>query len=179
MDEPLVPLADMHPEIESELRRRGARQLNLYRALSSSPDLARAWLAFIWTLRDDCRTPRPLRELMILRTAVRHASCYEWAHHAAMARAEGVPESRIDAVKRWPSSADEFAAEERTVLELADAICDGTVPDALAAASLESFGPQGHVELVVTAAAYVMVPRVLDGLRVPLEEGVVRAHEGP
>ncbi len=170
--EPAVPLADLTPDVEETLAGRGARQLNLYRALSTAPDLARAWLAFVWSVRDDCRTPRALRELVILRTAVHSASRYEWVHHVVMARTAGVTDLQIDAVKRWPRSAEELSGNERIALELADAVCAGKVPDEVVAHSIGAFGPAGHVELVVTAALYTMVPRVLDGLRVPIEEGL-------
>jgi alkylhydroperoxidase family enzyme len=151
------------------LHDRGARQLNLYRALSSSPEVVRAWLGFIWSLRDDLvATPRPLRELMILRTAVRHASAYEWHHHRLMASELG--EEKLVAVANWPE-AEVFDDDERTVLALADAICDGEVPGRLAHEVEQRFGSRGLVELAVTAGAYVMVPRVLLALGVEIESG--------
>jgi alkylhydroperoxidase family enzyme len=162
-----APLAELPEDVAETLRARGARQLNLYRALSSSPEVVRAWLGYIWSLRDDCvATPRPLRELVILRTAVRHASPYEWHHHRLMAAELG--EEKIAGVARWRDSAA-FDAGERAALELADAVCDGQVQGEVARAVAERFGDRGLVELAVTAAAYVMVPRVLSALGVQLE----------
>jgi alkylhydroperoxidase family enzyme len=164
-----APLAQLPADVAQVLHDRGARQTNLYRALASSPEVVRAWLGFIWSLRDDLvATPRLLRELMILRTAVRHASAYEWHHHRLMA--DGLGEAKLAAVAEWRQSAV-FDEDERTVLALADAICDGEVPGSLAREVARRFGDRGLVELAVTAGAYVMVPRVLSALGVGIEPG--------
>jgi alkylhydroperoxidase family enzyme len=164
-----APLARLPPDVARALHARGARQVNLYRALSSSPEVVRGWLGFIWSLRDDLvATPRLLRELMILRTAIRHGSAYEWHHHHLMAAELG--EEKLAAVAGW-QEAEAFDEGERTVLALADAICDGEVPASLAREVARRFGDRGLVELAVTAGAYVMVPRVLSALGVEIESG--------
>jgi len=163
-----VPLAPIPADIEEALRARGATQLNLYRALANSPALTRAWLGFLWAVRDDCNTPRSLRELVILRTAAQHESAYEWHHHEAMALAAGVAPAKVAAVRSWEVSGV-FDDAERSVLALTDAICSGGVPEEVWLEVASRFDAEGLVELVVTAATYVMVPRVLDALAVPIE----------
>ena len=54
-------------------------------------------------------------------------------------------------------------------LALTDALVEGRVPDEVNATIDEYFGPQARVELTLTAAFYCAVPRLLDGLRVPVE----------
>jgi 4-carboxymuconolactone decarboxylase len=169
-----VPPAELPEEVASMLAGRKAAQLNLYRALANSPAVVRAWRDFIWALRDDCKTSKSLREIAILRTAVRHSSEYEWLHHVSMALAAGVPERVVASVGRWldePTLTD----DQRLVLELADAVCDGHVAQQLAERAVERFGAESYVELVVTIATYVMVPRVLDALGVPTEQGAASA----
>ena len=161
-------LGEIPADVAKVLSDRGAKQLNLYRALSHSPELVRAWMDFIWKLRDDCQTPRSLRELVILRTAVRHASPYEWHHHVAMAEAAGVNAVQIAEIENWTMSSA-FDGTERAALALTDAICDGTVSPEDRAAAVRSFDERALVEVALTAAAYVMVPRVLSALAVPLE----------
>ncbi|HVC15111.1 MAG TPA: carboxymuconolactone decarboxylase family protein [Acidimicrobiales bacterium] len=172
MDTRAVPLADLPDQVAGLLRDRGAAQINLYKALANSPAMVDAWRHFLWDLRDRCRSPRSHREIAILRTAVRSRSDYEWVHHVQMARSAGVSDEQIAAVKVWPRSEGVFNPEEELVLELADALVDGAVPDALVDRAVRWWGPETYVELVVTTSAYVMVPRVLDGLRVPLEAAV-------
>ncbi len=164
-----VAPAELPEDVEGFLARRGAAQVNLYRALANSPDLVRAWRSFLWCLRDRCDSPRSIRELVVLRCALRHASEYEWAHHAAMARAAGVSEEQIASVMGRPD-APCFSAGEQLALELTDAVCDGAVSDDLAARAVDQLSSKVYVELALTAAAYAMAARVLDALGVPLED---------
>lgn len=146
----------------------GARQVNLYRSLAAAPELLEAWIDWAWALRDRCVTPRDLRELVVLRTAVLARSPYEWHQHERMASDAGLTPERIAAVAAWQVS-DLFDPRERAVLALTDAVVAGGVPDAVLDALAEHVDERGRLELVLTAAFYVMVPRVLDALRVPLE----------
>lgn len=166
---PALPLRDPHPAAAEKIAQLGARQLNLYRALANAPDLLDAWLQFAWSLRDDCTTPRALRELMILRTASVMRSEYEWHQHRDMARSAGMPSEKVDAVSAWQTS-DSYSDQERVALMLTDAMLTGHVNDSVQEELARTFSDQERVELVATAGFYAMVPRVLDALRVPIEE---------
>jgi alkylhydroperoxidase family enzyme len=124
---------------------------------------------FAWTLRDGCRTPRGVRELLILRGAQLFGSEYEWTHHVRMARAAGVTEEQLEELARWRESGA-FTPPERAALALAEASMEGPVPDEVDAELARHFDDAERVELALTAAFYAMVPRVLEALRVPLEE---------
>jgi 4-carboxymuconolactone decarboxylase len=165
-----IPLTSLPEWVNALLSSRKATQLNLYRALSNSPEAVESWLYFLWSLRDDFVTQRALRELLILRVAVRECSDYEWHHHVGMARAAGLRLEKIAAV--GDPSAVAFDETDRLVLQLADAISSGRVSDEIAAKAAGRLGARAYVELCVTAAAYVMTARVLDALNVPLEDGV-------
>lgn len=115
--------------------------------------------------------PRALRELMIVRLAVASGSEYELVHHTAMALAAGVTEAQLEALPVWRSS-ELFSELERAALAYGEAVFDGDVPDAVAAEAGRHFSEAELVELTVTAGFYSMVPRVLEALRVPLEEGL-------
>ena len=164
-----LPLRNPHPSAAEKIDRLGARQLNLYRALANAPDLLDAWLRFAWSLRDDCTTPRALRELMILRTASVMRSEYEWHQHREMARRAGVAADQVDAIPAWQTSTC-YSARERVALMLTDAMLTGHVNDRVQDELARHFSDQERVELVATAGFYAMVPRVLDALRVPIEE---------
>lgn len=169
-----LPPAELPDEVDELLRERGAAQVNLYRALANSPELVVAWTHFIWTLRDVPTAPRSLRELVILRTAVRHASAYEWQHHVTMARRAGVTEDQIAHVHDFEVGC--FGYLERAALEVTDAVCDCVMPDEIAARAVALLGVRSYVEVCLTAAAYSMVPRVLQALGVSLEPEVTGAR---
>lgn len=166
--EPVIPLVELAGPLGERVAALGARQVNLYRSIAHTPALLDAWIDFAWALRRECVTPRTLRELMILRTAIVMRSEYEWHQHRQMAADAGVPAAQVEALAAWQTSA-EFDEHERAALSLTDAMLTGNVPDAVHDVLARLFSEQERVELVLTAGFYAMVPRVLDALRVPVE----------
>jgi alkylhydroperoxidase family enzyme len=166
-----VPLAGFEPQLEKRLAELWGAPPNLYRALANHPALAAAWTEFSRMLRYDSRTPRALRELVILRGAQLMRSEYEWAQHLPMARKAGVREAQIAALSEWRTSR-EFDEREKAALELAEAVSNGRVSDELYARVTRHFDHHDYVELAAVAAFYAMVGRMLDAMGVPLDEDV-------
>jgi alkylhydroperoxidase family enzyme len=166
---PRVPLADFEPVLKKHLEELwGGAPPNLYKQLANHPRVIAAWNQFARTLRHESRTPRALRELMILRGAQLMNSEYEWAQHLKMARKTGVREAQIEALAAWQKS-NEFDAREKAAIGLAEAVTQGHVPDDVYAEAMRHFDHQDYVELAVTAAFYAMVGRMLDAMHVQLE----------
>jgi alkylhydroperoxidase family enzyme len=164
-------MARFEPALQKKLEELWGEPVNLYRALGNHPALVAAWTEFFRALRHDSRTARGLRELMILRAAWLARSEYEWAQHLKMARNAGVREAQIDALANW-RAASCFDERERAALALADAVTAGSVPDAVYAEVSRHFGHAEYVELCLTAAAYAMVQRVLEAIRVELDDDI-------
>ena len=163
-----ISLAQLPDDVATRVQQTGVQQVNLYRALAHAPRLLEAWIDFAWALRERCDTPRPLRELLILRTAQRALSQYEWHQHRRMAAEAGVDEHKVAELAMWRTSSA-FTEAERAALALTDALIDGDVPDEVNDTLSKHFGSQARVELTLTAAFYCAVPRLLDALRVPVE----------
>jgi AhpD family alkylhydroperoxidase len=166
---PRVPPADFEPALRKRLEELWGTPPNLYKQLANHPKVIAAWNEFARTLRHDSRTPRALRELMILRGAQVMNSEYEWAQHLKMARKAGVREAQIASLAAWKAS-DEFNAREKAALGLAEAVTQGHVPDDVYAEAMRHFDHHDYVELAVTAAFYAMVGRMLDAMHVQLED---------
>jgi AhpD family alkylhydroperoxidase len=167
-------MADFEPGLKKRLEELWGEPVNLYRALGNHPKLAAAWTEFANSIRHDSRTPRKLRELMILRTAQLARSHYEWAQHLKMARKAGVSEQQIDELEAWRESRH-FDARERAALALTEGVMAGDVTDEIYRRAAEHFGPSEYVELCLTAAFYAMVSRMLDAMRVELDPDI-REH---
>jgi alkylhydroperoxidase family enzyme len=166
---PRVPLADFEPALKKHLEELwGGTPPNLYKQLANHPKVIAAWNQFARTLRHESRTPRALRELMILRGAQLMRSEYEWAQHLKMARKAGVREAQIAALAAWKKS-NEFDAKEKAAIGVAEAVTQGHVTDDVYAEAMRHFDHQDYVELAVTAAFYAMVGRMLDAMHVQLE----------
>lgn len=165
---PRVPLAEFEPATKKRLEALWGTPPNLYRALANHPALVAAWTEFARTIRYDSRTPRALRELVILRGAQLMKSEYEWAQHLKMARNAGVREEQIENLASW-RTASCFDSREKAALALAEEVTNGRVTDATHAEVLKHFDTQDFVELSLTAAFYAMVGRMLDAMQVQLE----------
>lgn len=168
---PLVP-ADSDDDVVAAVFARfadeGRTPIALYRVLAHAPAVLRGYSGLAQALRYDAATPRALRELLVLRTAQRTGSAYEWAHHVPMARQAGVREAQVEALDRWPES-DEFDRGERAVLRLADELHDVALSDEGFAELRACFPPGEVVELVLAASFYQAVARLLQGFDVEVE----------
>jgi len=164
-----VPSAEFEPKLAKRLEELWGRPVNLYRALGNHPALVAAWTEFANSIRHESRTPRVLRELMILRSGQLQRSEYEWAQHLKMARKAGVREAQIESLANWRDS-KEFDARERAALLLTEAVTAGAVSDADYAEVSKIFSHSEYVELCITAAFYCMVGRMLDAMRVELDD---------
>ncbi|KTD24536.1 MULTISPECIES: carboxymuconolactone decarboxylase family protein [Legionella] len=161
--------AEINAKTTARINELGGKPINLYRILANQPDMLDAWLEFAYSLRLSAKTPRYLRELMILRTAQLQNSAYEWHQHRKMAHTVGVEEYQIAELPMWESS-DAFNAKEKAVLGLTEAIVNGQVSETTHSAAAQHFTAAEMIELVMTASFYAMVPRVLNALDVPIEE---------
>jgi alkylhydroperoxidase family enzyme len=168
---PRTPLADFEPAMKQRLEKLWGTPPNLYHCLANHPRLVAAWSDFSRALRHDTRTPRALRELVILRGAQLMRSEYEWAQHLPMARQAGVSEAQIKDLPSWRASAN-FNAREKAALALAEAVTQGRVTDAVYAEAMRHFDHHDYVELALVAAFYAMVGRMLDAMGVQLEPEV-------
>jgi alkylhydroperoxidase family enzyme len=166
-----VPLAQFEPALRLRLEELWGQPPNLYKALANHPALVASWSEFSRTLRHDTRTPRSLRELVILRGAQLMRSEYEWAQHLPMARKAGVTEAQIKDLPSWRTSSS-FNSKEKAALALAEDVTRGKVSDEVYAEAMRHFDHHDYVELALVAAFYAMVGRMLDAMGVQLEPEV-------
>lgn len=145
--------------------RRGSVSL-LYQVLLNSPPIADGWERMLTAVRNRTTLPADLRELAILRVAVLNHAPFEFAAHAPIAMEAGIDATKLDAL-REPVPGTAFSALERAVLTLTDKMTrDVQVGDAVFEPLRAHFSEQGLVELVATIAAYNMVSRFLEALRI-------------
>ena len=138
----------------------------LYQVLLNSPPVAEGWEKLLTAVRNRSSLPPAIREMVILRVAVLNRAPFEFDAHVPHASAAGMSAAKIEAL-RAPVPGDLFDADERAVLALTDAMTrDVQVDDALFAPLVPRFDAQGLVDLVATVAAYNMVSRFLEALRI-------------
>jgi AhpD family alkylhydroperoxidase len=141
--------------------------LHLYRILLHSPAITQGWLGLLTAIRQQSGLPAELRELTIMRVATLNGAAYEASQHAPIALAEGLSREQIDALNGWREGDARFTPQQNAVLALTDAMTrDVQVADETWRPIRAAFDEKTIVELVATIAAYNMVSRLLEALRI-------------
>lgn len=165
-----LPYADSGNENVNELARRIVAErgsiLHLYQMLLHSPPIAEGWLQYLTAIRQKSSLPGALRELIIMRVAQLNNAPYEAEQHAPIALAEGVSQAKLDSLSDW-RNCELFEASEQAVLSYTDAMTQEVqVPDDVFGEISELYSAQELVEITATVAAYNMVSRFLEALRI-------------
>jgi alkylhydroperoxidase family enzyme len=150
-------------------RKRGGQVINLSLIRANAPKLARASSALAYAIRFDTKTPRPLVELAILRTAHLWEGDYEMNQHRPMMRACGYTPQQIEAVGNWRAS-NLFDERQRALLAYVDQAARGDVDDATFAAFEKFFDAQEIVEITMTVNTYVGTALFTRALRIKIED---------
>ena len=119
--------------------------------------------------------PRPLRELLILRTCVAARNDYEWQLHVGtIAAAMGLSDAQIDDTRSPVPDASLWAPHELAAMALVDALVPGLdVSDALFARVRDHFDEPTLIEMTQLVGLYAGVA-MLVALARPDADGYVR-----
>jgi alkylhydroperoxidase family enzyme len=168
-----IPYADdRNPEIAelaSQIRKERGKLHNLYRMLLNSPPVARGWLNLLTAVRQQCKLSGRYRELTILRIALLNRADYEYKSHIPFALKEGITQQQIDALPEWQKS-KAFDAADRAVLAYTDSMTKEVhVPDDVFDPLRPHFDARELTELTATIAAYNLVSRFLEAVKIDHE----------
>ena len=172
---PRIPLLDrdqVAPEIaavyDALLKQRGVVP-NMFKTLAHSPPLALGFAAFLKGLLSDSALPGWYKELVATRISVLSGSEYAISAHSLSARQKGATDAQIAAVKgdfeRGP-----FSAAEKLGLRCAGRLHNSPqeIDDEFFAELKTVYTDSQIVELISTAAAFELFPRLLGALRVAI-----------
>ncbi len=147
----------------------GRDPIALYRVLANAPSFLGGIHEIGAAIRYRSELERSLLELVILRIAHLTGSTYEWNHHHRMARAAGLSREQLAGVQSWREHRALYSPAELAALEISDQVHELAVTDAAFATLREHFTVRQASEIVILAAHYESVARVLQGLSVELE----------
>lgn len=162
---PCQPLIDAEwPAEILDMRDGFAGALNVYRTMAHHPALLRAWAPLRQHLVKDSALGAVRSELVILRAAYRMGSEYEWAHHVSRARALGMDDVRILAMRGDPDDEDGLIA--RAVDQLFDQRhLSADLEEALA----EILGREAVFDLIATVGFYSVLGYLLMTYATPID----------
>ena len=145
------------------------RDLHIFRTLVRHPRLYRRWSPFGGFLLQRSAFAARDRELVILRTAYRCGSAYEWGQHVRIGREAGLGDEEIRRVAAGPAATgwgDEDATLLRAVDELTDDHC---LSDDTWSRLRGRFGDDELIELMMLTGHYALLAGVLNSLGVQTE----------
>jgi 4-carboxymuconolactone decarboxylase len=139
-------------------------------ALLRSPQLCERVQELGRLVRFESSLPGAVRELAILVTARHWQAQFEWYAHSRLARAEGVDQSVIDAVRDGDDTPLDDAALQ-LVRDFATTLLSvGRVPDEMHDRAVALLGERGVVDLVGTVGYYCLVSLILNVAEVPVPD---------
>jgi 4-carboxymuconolactone decarboxylase len=165
---PCPPIADADwPSLIAEMRTGFAGALNVYRTMAHHPELLRAWAPLRQHVVKDSALGAERSELVILRAAHRMGSHYEWAHHVSRARALGMTDARIAAMRDMPEG------EDGLIARAVDALFDQRrLPAELEAELAEALGRKAVFDLIATVGFYSVLGYILMTYDTPIDAPV-------
>ena len=171
-----VPYLGDDDLVEPAAGRVTANPIALYRALAHSPGGLDGFARLGSWIRHGSTLDARQRELLILAVGVLAGSEYEYAHHVKIGRDVGCSDEDVRGVlaaaRDEPSTLGEV--EALLVRAARESTVEGGIGQATFAELAARFGPEQLVEIVLVAAHYAAVVRVLRSLQVDLEPSFQR-----
>ncbi|MBS1839665.1 MAG: carboxymuconolactone decarboxylase family protein [Acidobacteria bacterium] len=166
----LQPRDQVTPEIgavyDALLAARGVVP-NMFKVLAHTPAIAPAVAGFLKPLLSDGALKGWYKELVAVRISQCCACEYAIRAHSISARQKGASDDQITAIADFENGP--FSPKEKLGFRLAGKLHQGgpSVDDAFFSELRANFSEAELVELFLTAAAFEMFPRFIDGLRIP------------
>jgi AhpD family alkylhydroperoxidase len=174
---PRIPLlerdqvsAEIAAIYDALLKQRGVVP-NMFKTLAHTPALAQGIAGLLKPLLSDGALPGWYKELVATRLSVLLNSRYAVSAHALSATQKGATDAQIAAAQADFESGP-FTETEKLGFRCAERLHRSAedVDDNFFAQLKSAFSDPQIVELVATASAFELFPRLVDGLRIPITQ---------
>ena len=168
---PLLERDQVSPEIaavyDALLKQRGVVP-NMFKTLAHTPALALGVAGLLKSLLSDGALPGWYKELVATRLSVLLRSRYAVSAHALSAKQKGASDAQIAAVQA-DFETGPFTEADKLGFRCAERLHQSAqqLDDSFFAQLKAVYTDSQIVELVATAAAFELFPRLVDGLRIP------------
>lgn len=163
---------DAWPTAAAHLREGFAGKLNVYRVMANHPGLLRAWAPLREHVVHRSALPARLQELVVLRTAYRAGSTYEWAHHAHRGRVAGLTAEEI-AAARTDLVPEGLGCLESSVLRAVDDLhSDFRLSPRCLASLAPHLSATQLLDLLAIVGFYHVLAYVVNTFDTPLDSGI-------
>jgi len=168
---PLLERDQVPPEIavvyDALLKQRGVVP-NMFKTLAHTPALAMGIAGFLKSLLSDSALPGWYKELVATRLSVLQNSHYAISAHALSAKQKGASDEQISAAKA-DFEHGPFTEKEKLGFRCAERLhrSPQEIDDWFFGELKRVYSDSEIIEMIATAAAFELFPRLVDGLRIP------------
>ena len=168
---PLLERDEVSPEIagiyDALLKQRGVVP-NMFKVLAHTPPLAMGMAGFLRSLLSDSALPGWYKELVATRISLLQDSAYAVSAHSLSARQKGATEAQIAAVKGDFESGS-FSEAEKLGFRCAERLhrSPQEIDEGFFSQLKAVYADPQIVELVATAGAFELFPRLIEALQIP------------
>ena len=167
---PPVAPEDLPPEMAEIYRTSPAGKLNIFRLHAHAPTVFPGYSAMAQAIFAKLDVPPQERELVVLVVAVLQQCEYEWAQHAQIAAAMGIPDSQIAAIKAGDFTSAVFNDREQALFVFTcQTVNNVRVDDAAFAAVAAFYSHRQIIELLFTIGSYMMLARIMEVAQIELD----------
>ena len=172
LPDPTGSLAPTAQALYDELVSQRGRIDGMYCSLLNHPELARRVIDLGTFLRFGAGAlPAAVRELVILWLARQVGAAYEWVKHEPPARAAGISDAVIAALRAGKDPPGLNETQEGALVVARCVLESRSIPPDLQERLMGLVGMAGVIELVVLVGFYRMIAGVIFTFDVPLPEG--------
>lgn len=163
-------------QVREYIRRSGG--LNIVRMLShASPGVFEGFNRLTSGVMVHSKLDAQLRELAIVRVGYLSKAAYEVYHHEAVARAVGLSDVQLDAIKRGASTDPVLSAQQQAVLVFTDDVVLNVRANDKNLAAVRAFLDETEVvDLLMAIGCYMMVSRLLETTGVDMDSAPLDAN---
>ena len=144
---------------------------NMVATFTWHPALTKAFLTFNTHLFRSTLSDR-VREMVTVRVGWLRRSEYEWAQHAAMARAAGMSPEEIDAIGEGPGWKGWSPLDAALLRSVDEIVADRYISDETWAVLAAHFDRKQLMDLVFTIGAYDLLAMAFDTFGLELDPGM-------
>ncbi|SFK48263.1 carboxymuconolactone decarboxylase [Methylocapsa palsarum] len=162
----------LYDALVEKRRAQGAPFGGPYAALMNHPVLCGKIEDLGFYLKFQGHLPRDVYQFVVLSVARSTGAAFEWIDHVRHAEAAGVPAAVIGALQEHGLEGGVFAAHyDLAAKVLAATLAWRDIPQSVQDESIQLFGIEGFVELVVLSGFYQMFAAVNQGFAVSAPQG--------
>jgi hypothetical protein len=167
---PPVAPEDLPPELAEIYRTSPSGKLNIFRLHAHAPTVFPGYSAMAQAIFTKLDVPPLERELVVLMIAELEQCEYEWAQHAQIAAAMGIPQTKINAIQAGRYDSDVFNKREMALFNFTRQTVKNVRVDDTAFNAVAAFYTHRQIiELLFTIGSYMMLARIMEVAEIELD----------